>query len=103
MAFAFARPGARASLPFPAFTAVMQGFSAPGPRECSTASSFRDPLPLHLQSFLHMAQQRVQIGRDAGLQFRMLLTLFLLGLLYVALVGVLFAAGASAIIIVLVV
>jgi heat shock protein HtpX len=50
-----------------------------------------------------MAQQRVQIGRDAGLQFRMLFTLFLLGLLYVALVGVLFAAGASAVIIVLVV
>jgi heat shock protein HtpX len=47
-----------------------------------------------------MAQQRVQLGRDAGLQFRMLLTLFLLGLLYVALIGVLFAAGASFILII---
>jgi heat shock protein HtpX len=32
-------------------------------------------------------------GRDSGLQARMLLTLFLLGLLYVVFVGVLFAAG----------
>src|SRR6516225_2296982 len=35
-------------------------------------------------------------GRDAGLQARMLLTLFLLGLVYVVLVGVLFAAGVGA-------
>jgi heat shock protein HtpX len=47
-----------------------------------------------------MARQRVELGRDTGLQFRMLLTLFLLGLLYVALVGVLFAAGASFILII---
>jgi len=32
-------------------------------------------------------------GRDTGLQVRMLVTLFLLGLLYVVFVGVLFAAG----------
>jgi heat shock protein HtpX len=34
-------------------------------------------------------------GRDTGLQARMLLTMFLLGALYVVFVGVLFAAGAS--------
>jgi heat shock protein HtpX len=47
-------------------------------------------------------EQRVQLGRDPGLQFRMLFTIFLLGLLYVALVGVLFAAGASAVVILVV-
>src|SRR5215212_1889212 len=46
-----------------------------------------------------MARQRVQFGRDSGLQARMLFTMFLLGLLYVALVGVLFAAGASGVMI----
>jgi len=34
-------------------------------------------------------------GRDPGLQFRMILTLFLLGLVYAVLIGVLFAAGAG--------
>src|ERR1700694_3304504 len=38
-------------------------------------------------------------GRDPGLQARMLLTLFLLGLVYAVLVGVLFAAGAGAVLI----
>src|ERR1700730_16602087 len=38
-------------------------------------------------------------GRDRGLQARMLLTLFLLGLVYAVLVGVLFAAGAGAVMI----
>jgi heat shock protein HtpX len=38
-------------------------------------------------------------GRDPGLQARMLLTLFLLGLVYAVLIGVLFAAGAGAVII----
>jgi heat shock protein HtpX len=42
-----------------------------------------------------MATQRVQLGRDPGLQARMLFTLFLLGVIYVALVAVLFAAGAG--------
>ena len=37
------------------------------------------------------------MGRDRGLQARMLLTMFLLGLLYVAFMGVLFAAGAGAV------
>ncbi len=39
------------------------------------------------------------IGRDAGLQARMLLTLFLLGLLYVAFMVALFAAGAGVVMI----
>jgi heat shock protein HtpX len=38
-------------------------------------------------------------GRDRGLQTRMLLTLFLLGLVYAVLIGVLFAAGAGAVLI----
>jgi heat shock protein HtpX len=42
-----------------------------------------------------MATQKTSFGRDAGLQFRMLLTMFLLGLLYVAFVGVLLTAGAG--------
>src|SRR3954462_4617679 len=78
----------------------MQGIPASGPGECSTRSSFRGRLLLSLQCFLQMARQRVELGRDPGLQFRMLLTLFLLGLLYVALIGVLFAAGASFILII---
>ena len=36
-------------------------------------------------------------GRDRGLQARMLLTLFLLGLVYAVLIGVLFAAGIGAV------
>jgi heat shock protein HtpX len=40
-----------------------------------------------------MAATKTTFTRDAGLQSRMLLTLFLLGALYVAFVGVLFAAG----------
>ncbi len=43
-----------------------------------------------------MASRRANFGKDTGLQARMLLTMFLLGLLYVVFVGVLFAAGASA-------
>src|ERR1700757_1662935 len=39
---------------------------------------------------------RANFGRDSGLQARMLLTIFLLGLLYVVFIGVLFAAGAGA-------
>jgi heat shock protein HtpX len=45
---------------------------------------------------------RTSFGRDSGLQARMLLTIFLLGLLYVVFVGVLFAAGAGAGVIVVV-
>ncbi|HWH45154.1 MAG TPA: zinc metalloprotease HtpX [Thermoleophilaceae bacterium] len=43
-----------------------------------------------------MASQRVTFGRDAGLQTRMLMTMFLLGLLYAGFVGAMFAAGAGA-------
>lgn len=50
-----------------------------------------------------MATQKTSFGRDTGLQVRMITTMFLLGLLYVAFVGVLFAAGAGAIMMVLIV
>ncbi|HWW89445.1 MAG TPA: zinc metalloprotease HtpX [Solirubrobacteraceae bacterium] len=43
-----------------------------------------------------MATRGTSFGKDTGLQARMLLTLFLLGLLYVVFIGVLFAAGAGA-------
>jgi heat shock protein HtpX len=43
-----------------------------------------------------MAGNSSNFGRDTGLQARMLLTMFLLGLLYVVFVGILFAAGAGA-------
>jgi len=49
-----------------------------------------------------MAARRSNFGKDTGLQARMLLTLFLLGLVYVVFVGVLFAAGAAAGLIVIV-
>jgi heat shock protein HtpX len=39
--------------------------------------------------------RRTSFGRDTGLQVRMLVTMFLLGAVYVVLVGALFAAGAS--------
>jgi heat shock protein HtpX len=42
-----------------------------------------------------MASKRSAFGRDRGLQGRMLLTLFLLGLLYAVLIGALIASGAS--------
>jgi heat shock protein HtpX len=44
-----------------------------------------------------MAARSKQFGRDPGLQARMLLTMFLLGLVYAVLIGVLFAAGAGAV------
>lgn len=43
-----------------------------------------------------MAQRKTSFGKDTGLQARMLLTMFLLGLVYVVFIGVLFAAGAAA-------
>src|ERR1051325_2810604 len=42
-----------------------------------------------------MARQHAQFGRDPGLQTRMLLTMFLLGALYVVFIAVLLAAGAG--------
>lgn len=50
-----------------------------------------------------MARQRTVFPRDWGLQTRMLLTLFLLGLLYVFFVGVLITAGAGAVTMVVVI
>jgi heat shock protein HtpX len=44
-----------------------------------------------------MQRSAKNFGRDPGLQARMLLTLFLLGLVYAVLVGVLVAAGAGAV------
>lgn len=44
-----------------------------------------------------MASSRSNFGKDTGLQFRMLFTMLLLGLVYVLLIGVLFAAGAGAV------
>ncbi|MFN2616332.1 MAG: zinc metalloprotease HtpX [Thermoleophilaceae bacterium] len=49
-----------------------------------------------------MTAQRTVFRRDRGLQARMLLTLFLLGALYVLLVGVLIAAGAGFVMIIVV-
>jgi heat shock protein HtpX len=43
-----------------------------------------------------MPVTKTEFPRDAGLQTRMLLTLFLLGALYVVFIGVLFAAGVNA-------
>jgi heat shock protein HtpX len=43
-----------------------------------------------------MAARASNFGKDTGLQARMLLTMFLLGLVYVVFVAVLFAAGAGA-------
>jgi heat shock protein HtpX len=50
-----------------------------------------------------MAQQRASFDRDPGLQARMLLTIFLLGLLYVAFVVVLLSAGAGVVTMVVVI
>jgi heat shock protein HtpX len=44
-----------------------------------------------------MAGPSKSFGRDTGLQARMLTTMFLLGLVYAILIGVLFAAGAGAV------
>ncbi len=49
-----------------------------------------------------MAKRPEKFGKDTGLQARMVMTLFLLGLVYVVFVGVLFAAGAGAGVIVVV-
>ena len=46
---------------------------------------------------LYEMPRPTSFGKDTGLQFRMAVTLFLLGAIYVALVVVLFAVGASGI------
>jgi heat shock protein HtpX len=50
-----------------------------------------------------MARQRAVFPRDTGLQVRMVFTLFLLGLLYVALIGALLAAGTGLILMVVII
>ncbi|MGA2758186.1 MAG: zinc metalloprotease HtpX [Solirubrobacteraceae bacterium] len=49
-----------------------------------------------------VTSKRSAFGRDSGLQARMVLTMFLLGLLYVALVGALLATSTSALLIVII-
>ena len=49
-----------------------------------------------------VTSKRSSFGRDSGLQARMVLTMFLLGLLYVALVGALLATSTSAVLIVII-
>jgi heat shock protein HtpX len=49
-----------------------------------------------------MAQTKVALRADGGLQARMLITVFLLGALYVVLIAALFASGASGVTIVVV-
>ena len=49
-----------------------------------------------------MASRRSSFGRDTGLQTRMLVTMFLLGLVYAALIGALFASGAGGVTIALI-
>lgn len=61
----------------------------------------RPPPPL--STIEPMATARTSFGRDSGLQFRMLLTMFLLGLLYTGFVGVLLVAGAGIAVMVVVV
>ncbi len=49
-----------------------------------------------------MAARHSSFGKDTGLQARMLLTMFLLGLVYVVFIGVLIAVGAGAVTIIVV-
>ena len=48
------------------------------------------------------AMKGSQFGRDSGLQARMLITIFLLGAVYVVFIGALFASGASGVMIALI-
>jgi heat shock protein HtpX len=57
---------------------------------------------LGLRQSAAMATRRSSFGKDTGLQARMVMTMFLLGLVYVVFIGVLFAAGAGAGLIVIV-
>jgi heat shock protein HtpX len=50
-----------------------------------------------MASTTHKPRKRAAFGRDTGLQARMLLTMFLLVVLYIVLIGALFAVGASGI------
>jgi heat shock protein HtpX len=70
--------------------------------ERGAASATRKHDHLLLRQSPAMASRRSDFGKDTGLQARMLLTMFLLGLVYAVFVGVLFAAGAGASVIVVV-
>jgi heat shock protein HtpX len=59
--------------------------------QCPTAESGDASATIEL-----MAKRHSEFGKDGGLQARMLLTMFLLGLVYVVFVGALIAAGAAA-------
>ena len=61
------------------------------PVSCPCKSAPIAPLIFHV-----MATQKAVFPRDTGLQARILLTLFLLGLLYVVFIAVLLSAGAGA-------
>ena len=60
-----------------------------------TSADFRGP-QCRSATITVMATRRTSFGKDSGLQARMLLTMFLLGLVYVVFIGVLFAVGAGA-------
>ncbi|MEA2372450.1 MAG: heat shock protein HtpX [Solirubrobacteraceae bacterium] len=49
-----------------------------------------------------MAPPKKSFGRDTGLQARMLVTMFLLGLVYAVLIGVLFAAGVGGVLLIVI-
>jgi len=49
-----------------------------------------------------MAPPKKSFGRDTGLQVRMLVTMFLLGLVYALLIAVLFAAGVSGVLLIMI-
>src|SRR5215213_9960716 len=80
--------------------------SCPCKTRCATS---RNPLAWPAEprfpstNLLDMARQRAVFPRDPGLQARMLLTLFLLGLLYVVFIAVLLQAGAGLVTVVVVI
>ena len=77
------------------------GLIADPRRTSSRQRDFRALNPLLRQS-TSMASRRSSFGKDTGLQARMLLTMFLLVLVYVILIGALIAAGASEVLIVVI-
>src|SRR4051812_3180659 len=65
----------------------------PRPRWGLAGAADGDPTPWRRARFPRTIRGMTRMSRDLGLQVRMLLTMFLLGLLYVALVAALLAAG----------
>src|SRR3954453_5514158 len=73
------------------------------PKRTRSRAAYRPALSIlneRLRSCSVTMASRSTFGRDTGLQTRMLFTIFLLGAVYVVFIGVLFAAGASAVTIV---